>query len=87
MASLMEIGVEKHLITNEDTRKYHCSQCDKAYTLKWKLKHHMKTHGEKTHQCKLCEKAFIYKYHLKRHIRTHTGEKNINADSVIRLPY
>ncbi|PVH93734.1 hypothetical protein DM02DRAFT_540932, partial [Periconia macrospinosa] len=52
-------------------KRFKCSQCDKAYTRKFILQEHERTHtGEKPEHCPKCPKSYARKSDLQRHIKT-----------------
>ena len=61
---------------NYGDKPHTCEQCEKSFTIRQNLTHHICTHtGEKPCKCKLCEKSFSQSSHLKRHLLTHIREK------------
>ena len=74
-----DIKVEKHSSDEEEfnVKNFSCQHCDKTYTLRKSLVHHMTIHtGVKKHSCNQCSKNFSWKDILLKHLKTHTGEKN-----------
>ncbi|CAL4097148.1 unnamed protein product, partial [Meganyctiphanes norvegica] len=63
------------LINFANEKIYTCSQCDKTFSNKDKLKSHKRTHEEKRFKCKHCGKAFARNSYLILHLRIHTGER------------
>ena len=62
--------------TNNREKPYKCSECDKCFTKKCKLRQHQRIHtGEKPYKCSECDKCFTQKDRLIIHQRVHTGEK------------
>ena len=57
-------------------KPYQCSYCDIVYSMKSKLKMHMRTHtGKKPYQCNQCDKAFLTNSNHVRHMRLHKRDK------------
>lgn len=57
-------------------KTHKCEQCNKAFTGRVALKHHVMSHaGELPHVCEFCNKGFTQKRSLLLHRRIHTGEK------------
>ncbi|XP_042204178.1 zinc finger protein 250-like [Homarus americanus] len=53
-----------------------CSQCNKQFESRCKLKEHMFSHtGERPYQCEVCGMRFARKFCHKRHLNVHTEEK------------
>ena len=62
--------------TTTREKSYQCKQCEKSFTVRQNLTHHLRTHtGEKPYKCEHCGKLFAQMGNLKHHLRTHTGEK------------
>lgn len=51
-------------------RRYHCPNCNKAYTMKGNLQRHLNNecNVEPRFRCKFCLKKFTHKFNLQRHI-------------------
>lgn len=68
-------------LPNPKTKPFHCTQCDKLFTLKSSLKHHMKQYHHlggpppKPFNCDICNKDFSSKGNLTQHQRVHSTEK------------
>jgi ovo-like protein len=61
-------------IAEDDSNKFACHICSKAFTLQRLLNRHMKCHSDvKRYLCTFCGKGFNDTFDLKRHTRTHTG--------------
>merc|ERR1712168_1699018 len=51
---------------------FKCSVCNKTYSRKEKLTHHVQFIHEgrkKPHKCSICDKRFVQKTHLNRHLK------------------
>ena len=57
-------------------RRFICSLCDKAFTLKQHLECHMVIHtGERPFVCGICKASFSLRQHLTQHMPTHSDEQ------------
>uniref|UniRef100_A0A8D8MFJ7 Zinc finger protein Xfin n=1 Tax=Culex pipiens TaxID=7175 RepID=A0A8D8MFJ7_CULPI len=59
--------------------KFHCSECDKTFTLEKLYKNHMVRHGERIFKCTLCPKSFVLKCDLRKHEKC--GHKIFNKET------
>ncbi|XP_038106969.1 zinc finger protein 425-like [Culex quinquefasciatus] len=59
--------------------KFHCSECDKTFTLEKLYKNHMVRHGERIFKCTLCPKSFVLKCDLRKHEKS--GHKIFNKET------
>lgn len=61
---------------NNDYQNHLCVICNKQFSVKQSLIHHMKRHSNiRPHVCTVCHKGFKFKWNLRAHMITHTGEK------------
>ncbi|XP_045600664.2 uncharacterized protein [Procambarus clarkii] len=61
-------------VMEDDSSKFVCRVCSKAFSLQRLLNRHMKCHSDvKRYLCTFCGKGFNDTFDLKRHTRTHTG--------------
>ncbi|XP_030050236.1 gastrula zinc finger protein XlCGF7.1 [Microcaecilia unicolor] len=62
--------------TGTKDKPFKCSECDKCFSQKGKLRQHEIAHtGHKPFKCSECDKCFRQKSDLQRHKITHTGHK------------
>lgn len=66
-------GLEIHLASHQDLKKFRCNSCGSRFTQKHNLTYHQRhVHGgERNFKCKTCGKAFMKGHDLKRHVLTH----------------
>merc|ERR1712079_323872 len=72
--------------------KHECNECHKTFIDGWKLKRHMRVHGNldsikelpplnfMNFTCEVCGKRFSDNYHLKRHKRVHVNTIGIHPN-------
>ncbi|VDK21385.1 unnamed protein product [Taenia asiatica] len=56
------------------SRPWNCHFCDKAFSRKWILQVHERTHtGEKPFRCSVCQRPFADRSGIQKHMKTHKG--------------
>jgi KRAB domain-containing zinc finger protein len=73
----MNAHLARHLhIQHPEVTPFKCTSCDKAFSQKWALNNHLRSHcEEKKFRCDECEKKFITQRRLDAHLICHRGEK------------
>lgn len=73
--------VKNHEKSNEGSKNFKCSICNKTFALKGNLKAHFHVHnGTKPFVCSICNKGFKSKDGMLRHQITHSGAKPFPCD-------
>ncbi|XP_066918992.1 uncharacterized protein [Clytia hemisphaerica] len=63
----------RHILSHPDELNFHCKECNKSFTHRTQLNHHMAVHSSRPYTCKECGKKFAHKTHLRRHEVVHSG--------------
>lgn len=63
-----------HTATHGDEELYACDFCERTFTIKVKLKNHIRSHT-KPFSCPSCDKAFSELSSLKKHVASHSKNK------------
>lgn len=69
-----QFELNSHSLVHTEVRDFKCTQCDKSFKKKDKLKKHMLTvHSDaRPYQCNICGMCFKLKYHCQRHLVVHS---------------
>ncbi|KAL5969946.1 Zinc finger protein SNAI2 [Taenia solium] len=67
------------------SRPWNCHFCDKAFSRKWILQVHERTHtGEKPFHCPVCQRPFADRSGIQKHMKTHKGMNSSSFSSSSR---
>ena len=72
MIALESHASKKHNVVRP---QYQCTECERLFTLEYKLKQHMRIHTVNAITCSVCHKKFHQNCHLKVHMMTHASER------------
>lgn len=66
-------------LTFLDDKIYQCSECDKSFKCKYRLKYHEMNHFHKAYECPMCSKRFALPSRLAQHLSIHDDNTPIFA--------
>ena len=77
---------ERHVITDHNGQKYHCSTCHKSFNRLDNRKRHEKTCTYTGHVCPTCNKRYSTADGLRRHLQCHGKEPAPSKQSTVTRP-
>ena len=65
----------RQIHTNDESKKYRCTECGRGFILIHSFRMHMRTHtNSRPYKCRLCEKSFKQRAHIRDHLLSHSSK-------------